>query len=99
MSTEKRIMNPITSLLTLIGALRDEDAKIFRTMLIREINNHGYVRSKSGTFTGEMSEWDMSMILERFQLTIRTTQHLERGPDAFASNLEEIKEDLNKPDH
>jgi hypothetical protein len=70
--------------MSLIGGLRADDARLFRMFLIREFNNHLFIRAKSGTFTGEMDDQDMEMILERFQHVIRTTQRSELPRDAYA---------------
>ena len=68
----------------LLANLRANASHEMLTALARELSNHIYLTGKFGlSANGECRATDVQMILDRWDLVLRTIQPSERGPEAF----------------
>jgi hypothetical protein len=74
----------IGSISALIAKLRENATHDILSALAREMTNHVFLTARFGlSATGELRAQDVQMILDRWELVLRTIQQSEPGPEAF----------------
>lgn len=82
------------ALLGFISELAKPENKFHRLALLREVSNHLFIIATLGKSSGELTEEDMLIILQRFSIVLKTLQatngnpqtiaRLPTGPEAYA---------------
>ncbi len=91
------------TLSSLLRRITAEQDKSLMTVLAREVNNHLYCRSSLNQAAGALNSGDMEIILQRFDLALRTMQLSGNGPEAFQpkgnGGPEAVRRALQVPEH
>lgn len=89
--------NPLSILLDAATYLHVANNPLVYAIMIREINNHLFLRANNTTVTGEMNEEDMKKILFRIGLATQEALPLRHGHATYKPNPNPDAIDTREP--